>query len=128
VKRHLLSTLALSVMAAFASPAVMAQAGTTSGIDTQFIDPSVRAQDDFFTHLNGKWLKNTEIPSDKASWGTFMQLRDETQPQLRALIEKDAADKKKKAGTDEQKIGDLYTASWMKSACRRWATSPCWVS
>ena len=39
-----------------------------------------------------------------------MQLREETQPQLRTLIEKDASDKKKKAGTDEQKIGDLYTS------------------
>ena len=110
MKRHLLSTLALSIMAAFASTGALAQQGTASGIDTQFIDPSVRAQDDFFTYLNGKWLKTTEIPSDKASWGTFMQLRDETQPQLRSLIEKDASDKNKKVGTDEQKIGDLYTS------------------
>src|ERR1700712_5719571 len=95
------------MLAAFGSSAAIAQ---QSGIDTQFIDPSVRVQDDFFTYLNGKWLKTTEIPSDKPSWGTFMQLRDETQPQLRALIEKDVADKRKKAGTDEQKIGDLYTS------------------
>ena len=110
VKRHLLSTLALSMLAAFASAAETTKAGTASGIDIQNIDPSVRAQDDFFTYLNGKWLKTTEIPSDKPSWGTFMQLRDETQPQLRSLIEKDVADKRKKAGTDEQKIGDLYTS------------------
>ena len=110
LKRHLLSTLALSITAAFASTAATAQQGTASGIDSQFIDPSVRAQDDFFTYLNGKWLKTTEIPSDKPSWGTFMQLRDETLPQLRTLIEKDATDKHKKAGTDEQKIGDLYTS------------------
>ena len=95
------------MLAAFATAA---PAGTASGIETQFIDPGVRAQDDFFTYLNGKWLKTTEIPSDKASWGTFMQLREETQPQLRTLIEKDAADKRRKAGTDEQKIGDLYTS------------------
>jgi predicted metalloendopeptidase len=98
------------MLAAFASAAETTQPGTASGIDTQNIDPSVRAQDDFFTYLNGTWLKTTEIPSDKPSWGTFMQLRDETQPQLRALIEKDVADKRKKAGTDEQKIGDLYTS------------------
>jgi predicted metalloendopeptidase len=117
VKRFLLSTLTLSVMAACASAADTAQpaasaAGPISGIETQYIDPGVRAQDDFFTHLNGKWLKTTEIPSDKSSWGTFAKLRDDTQPQLRGLIEADAKDPHKKAGTDTQKIGDLY-ASFM---------------
>jgi putative endopeptidase len=118
VKRFLLSTLTLSVMAACASAADTAQpaagspAGSISGIETQYIDPGVRAQDDFFTYLNGKWLKTTEIPSDKSSWGTFAKLRDDTQPQLRGLIEADASDPHKKAGADTQKIGDLY-ASFM---------------
>jgi putative endopeptidase len=113
VKRQLISTLALSLMAAFASAAETPQpAGPISGIDTQFIDPTVRVQDDFFMHLNGKWIKSTEIPSDKASWGTFMKLRDDTLPQLRAIIEADQKDQKRKAGSDSQKIGDLY-ASFM---------------
>jgi putative endopeptidase len=116
VKLHLLSTLTLSLMAAFASAADTAPAaspaGPISGIDTKYIDPSVRAQDDFFTYLNGKWLKTTAIPSDKSSWGTFVQLRDDTQPQLRGIIEADAKDPGKKVGSDIQKIGDLY-ASFM---------------
>ncbi|MFL6632963.1 MAG: M13 family peptidase, partial [Massilia sp.] len=81
MKRHLLTTLTLSMLAAFAS------AADRAGIDTQYIDPSVRVQDDFFTHLNGKWLKTVEIPSDKSSWGSFMQLRENTLPQLRGIIE-----------------------------------------
>jgi predicted metalloendopeptidase len=102
------------MMAAFASAADTPShpAGPISGIDTQYIDPTVRVQDDFFMHLNGKWLKSTEIPSDKASWGTFMQLRDDTLPQLRAIIEAAQKDQKRKAGSDTQKIGDLY-ASFM---------------
>jgi putative endopeptidase len=126
VKRYLLSTVILSVMAACACAADTAQpaavatvavatdpvatGGLISGIDTRYIDPSVRAQDDFFTYLNGKWLKTTEIPGDKSSWGTFMKLRDDTQPQLRDLIQADASDPHKKAGTDAQKIGDLYAS------------------
>jgi len=113
VKRHLLSTLTLSMLAAFASAADNAHTGAASaagsGIDTQYIDSSVRVQDDFFTYLNGKWLKTTEIPSDRASTGTFMQLREDTVPQLRDIIE---ADQKShpKAGSDAQKIADLYTS------------------
>jgi predicted metalloendopeptidase len=101
------------MLAAFASAADNAHTGAAtaagSGIDTQYIDSSVRVQDDFFTYLNGKWLKTTEIPSDRASTGTFMQLREDTVPQLRDIIE---ADQKShpKAGSDAQKIADLYTS------------------
>jgi putative endopeptidase len=113
LKRYLLSTLTLSLMAAFAGAAEPAKTAVPiSGIDTRYIDPGVRAQDDFFTYLNGQWLKTTEIPADKSSWGTFVKLRDDLQPQLRGLIEADQKDPHKKAGTDEQKIGDLY-ASFM---------------
>ena len=115
MKRTLLSTLTLSVLAAFAhagdTPSATAQTGAPiSGIDVQYIDTSVRPQDDFFTYLNGKWLKSTEIPADKASWGTFMQLRDDAQAHLREIIEATQKDANKKAGSDEQKIGDLYTS------------------
>jgi predicted metalloendopeptidase len=129
LKPTLLSTLILSVLATFAhageaaksnaAPVAVAAAGAASvpisGVDTQYIDASVRPQDDFFTHLNGKWLKSTEIPADKASWGTFMQLRDDSQAHLRGIIEAARQDTHKKAGTEEQKIGDLY-ASFMDEA------------
>ena len=85
------------------------KAGTASGVETQYIDPAVRAQDDFFNHLNGKWLKDTAIPADKSSWGSFQKLDDDTQPQLRAIIEKSASGSPA-AGTDAQRIGDFYAS------------------
>jgi predicted metalloendopeptidase len=113
VKRYLLSTLALSLISAFAGAADVAKPATPiSGIDMQYIDTTVRAQDDFFTYLNGQWLKTTVIPADKSSWGTFAKLRDDLNPQLRGMIEAAQKDQHKKAGTDTQKIGDLY-ASYM---------------
>ncbi len=119
--RHLLSTLTLSLWAAAAGAAAPASAdsGTgsapISGIDVQFADPAVRAQDDFFAHLNGGWLKTTEIPADKASWGAFAKLRDDVQPQLRGLIEAAQNDGNKKVGSEAQKIGDFY-AGYMDEA------------
>ncbi|WP_223465112.1 M13 family metallopeptidase [Massilia soli] len=113
MKRYLLTTLSLSLIAAFAGAADTAKPGApASGIDVQYIDPSVRAQDDFFVHLNGKWLKATEIPADKSSWGSFAKLRDDTQPQLLALIEAAQKDTSAKAGSETRKIGDMY-ASFM---------------
>ncbi len=112
MKRYLLSTLSLSLIAAFSGAAETAPAAPISGIAKEYMNPSVRAQDDFFTYLNGEWLRKTEIPSDKSSWGTFAKMRDDLTPQLRGIIEAAQKDTHKKAGTDTQKIGDLY-ASYM---------------
>ncbi len=123
MKRHLLSAAALALIASVshaAEPAA-ARSATTSkaqvlsaGIATQYFDDSVRAQDDFYEHVNGKWMKTTEIPADKSSWGSFQKLQDDTQPQLRGLIEAAMA-KHAAAGTDDQRIGDYY-ASFMDEA------------
>jgi putative endopeptidase len=121
VKRNLLSTLALSLLAAWGAAGAHeghehhpAPAALASGIDTQYIDAKVRPQDDFFQHLNGEWLKTAQIPDDKSSWGSFAKLRDDTLPQLRSIIE-DLQARKHKAGSNEQKIADLY-ASYMNEA------------
>src|SRR5471032_2186674 len=110
-----MSTLTLSLLTALAGAAEPATTTPVSGIDTQYIDSGVRPQDDFFRYLNGEWLKKTDIPADKSSWGSFPELRDDTLPQLRGIIEaaqKDQAGKAGKAGNDGQKISDLY-ASFM---------------
>jgi len=124
VKRHLVSALTLSLIAGLAgaadnttsvapASAQVANAKPVSGIAVEYIDPAVRAQDDLFTHMNGKWLATTEIPADKASWGSFAKLRDDIQPQLRAIIEGAAANKA--GGPEAQRIGDFY-ASFMDEA------------
>jgi putative endopeptidase len=94
-----------------AQPAEPAPPALLSGIDVQYIDDGVRAQDDFYKHVNGKWLANTEIPADKAEYGSFNKLIDDSEAQLRTLIEglqTSAAAK----DADQQKIADLY-ASFM---------------
>ncbi|WP_178372592.1 M13-type metalloendopeptidase [Massilia sp. CF038] len=106
--------------AATAAPATTAApaAGTlASGISTQYVDPAVRAQDDMFVHTNGGWLKSTEIPAEKASWGSFAKLRDDVTPQIRSIIEALQKDDSQKAGSQARKVGDLY-ASYMDEARR----------
>jgi len=125
MKKHMLSALTLALIAGFAQAEGATAAATataksakapvlSAGIATEYIEQGVRPQDDFFEYLNGKWLKNTEIPADKASWGSFMQLRENTMPRLRGIIEKSAASKPA-AATDAQRIGDFY-ASFMDEA------------
>ncbi|HEY0973084.1 MAG TPA: M13-type metalloendopeptidase [Solimonas sp.] len=82
----------------------------TSGIDTAQFDPAVRAQDDFFRHVNGRWLDSTPIPADKSNYGSFTKLDDDAQEHLKAIIEESAAKAEKAEGSDEQKVGDYYAA------------------
>ena len=100
-----LTTLALLMQlgtAALAAPPV-------SGLDLKGFDAQSRPQDDLFRAANGHWLDRTEIPADKSSYGTFIQLRDQSDARVRRIIEELAA-KKPKAGSVEQKIGQYYAA------------------
>jgi putative endopeptidase len=80
-----------------------------SGIDKSRFDPAVRIQDDLFRSVNGKWLKESKIPPDRPSDGSFLELRELSQKRVLAIIE-DAG--KSKGEAESQKIGDLY-ASFM---------------
>jgi putative endopeptidase len=102
---------ALYITAQAATPAPPA-APLASGIDRSAIDPTVRAQDDFYGRANGGWLKSAAFPPDKSYIGVAEELYDRTQAELRGLIEAVAA----RAGDAEAaKIGRLY-ASFMDEA------------
>lgn len=83
-----------------------------SGIHTDELDPAIRPQDDLFRHVNGAWIARTEIPSDKARYGSFYLLAEEAEKAVRDIIvESQSAD----PGTEARKVGDLY-ASFMDEA------------
>ncbi|HEY1393596.1 MAG TPA: M13-type metalloendopeptidase [Methylibium sp.] len=111
----LLAAGLLSDQQALASPPV-------SGLATSDFDAKVRAQDDLFRHVNGEWLKKTEIPADRASVGAFEQIHETIQPQLRGLIEEAAA----KGSSDAQahKIGDLYASFMDEAALEKLGAAP----
>jgi len=97
------------------SGSTAAPAALSSGIEVQYLDTSVRPQDDFYRYVNGKWLDTTPIPADKSRIGAFSKLDDDAQVALRAIIEAAAKDPNRAAGSEAQKIGDLY-ASFMDEA------------
>ncbi|MFZ4108311.1 MAG: M13 family metallopeptidase [Candidatus Planktophila sp.] len=77
---------------------------STSGLDFEHIDSSVRIHDDLYRHFNGAWLTSAVIPADRASDGAFITLRDLSEKQVRAIIEN-------ASGSDEaKKISDVYSS------------------
>jgi len=81
-----------------------------SGIDLQWIDKSVRPQDDFFRFMSGKWLDTVEIPADRGRYGAFDQLAELSAKQSAAIIQHLATQTELKPGTNQQKIADLYNS------------------
>ena len=80
-----------------------------SGIPIDELDPGIRPQDDLFRHVNGRWLARTEIPADRARYGTFRILAEEAENAVREIVEEAASAPE---GSEERKFGDLY-ASFM---------------
>jgi len=80
-----------------------------SGIPTDELDPGIRPQDDLFRHVNGRWLGRTEIPADRASYGSARILAEEAEKAVREILDEAAS---APAGSAERKFGDLY-ASFM---------------
>ena len=43
--------------------------------------------DDFYDYVNGDWLRATDIPADRSSWGSFAILANATNERIIALVE-----------------------------------------
>src|SRR3954453_14057959 len=81
-----------------------------SGINLDAFDRSVRPQDDLFRFVNGTWLETTQIPGDRARFGTFDVLREESPAGGRDLIEEAAGAEDGAPGTPKRQVGDLYAS------------------
>ncbi|MGL5408166.1 MAG: peptidase M13, partial [Shewanella sp.] len=95
-----------------------------SGIEFAHFDNSIRPQDDFYQYVNGTWLKNTEIPSDRTSIGAFYDLREKSRDDVKAIIEQVAAMPNLIIGSDEQKVADLYRSFMDTATLNKLGISP----
>lgn len=86
------------------------------GLNLAYMDKAVRPQDDFFSYVNGNWVKTTQIPSDKASWGSFNALRENVDDASLDILNKILSESYQ-AGSEGQKIQNLY-ASFMDTGKR----------
>ncbi|MFM5947736.1 MAG: M13 family metallopeptidase [Novosphingobium sp.] len=107
--------IAGAALAALAVPLATAQLGAQVstvagkarigawGFDATGQDKSVKPGDDFFRFVSGAWYDKAEIPADRPSLGTFYDLRETTQEQVKSLIT---------AAPANSKVGAFY-ASFM---------------
>ncbi|AXG68581.1 neutral endopeptidase [Kordia sp. SMS9] len=80
------------------------------GINLEYMDTSVKPNDDFYTYVNGKWMETAEIPADRTSWGGFGVLRKDTDNDVIEIIEKANESGKYAATTDQAKALFIYNS------------------
>ena len=79
------------------------------GVQTQWMDTSVKPGDDFNAFINGKWIAQTEIPADRSRYGSFIELDEMSEERVHSILEKLSA-ARLAPGTPAARIADAYSA------------------
>ena len=85
-----------------------AQVEKIPGIVLENMDTTVAPNQDFYNYVNGSWMKNTEIPDDRTSWGGFSVLRKATDADVLEILAEAERSGKYTAGTDQAKALAIY--------------------
>jgi putative endopeptidase len=100
-------------LAAAAVPAHAAEGDAqdwgTFGIQTQWMDTTVRPGDDFDAYVNGVWNRTAEIPADKTRISSFNVLDDQSMDRLKDILDGLAA-ANHAPGSDEARLAASYKA------------------
>ena len=99
--------LTMALVAAAAATGTATAQEPHQAINLSFMDKSVRPQDDFYNYVNGNWMKTVDIPADKARWGSFEELGENTGNATLEIL-KASLEQSHEKGSDGQKIADLY--------------------
>ena len=80
----------------------------TSGLHLEYMDQTQKPGTDFYQYVNGGWQKLHPLPSDKARFATFDMLSERASEALSTMVQ-DLAKQQNPTGTNEQKVGDLFS-------------------
>ncbi len=86
-------------------------------------DPAVKPADDFYRYANGAWLRDTPIPPEYSRWGSFDELLERNERNLRTVCERASAVADQ--GTPSERIvGDFYASGLDDDALASNGVSP----
>ncbi len=101
-----------------------AGAQSRTGFDAAGLDRSVRPVDDLFAHANGVWLRSVEIPGDRVTYGTFAEVADRTEAELRTLVDDVIAGRVKAPGAARRQVTALYASAVDENELERRGAAP----
>jgi putative endopeptidase len=83
--------LSISAIASGVEPSAATAPVVGHGVDVGGIDRTATPGDDFFRYANGAWLKATQIPPDRSSYGTDAMLSELSTQRVADLLRNTAA-------------------------------------
>ena len=79
-----------------------------TGIQLEYMDKSVKPGDDFFRYVNGSWFDKAEIPADRTRWGSFDELRQNTDIDALAILKEAANNANLDPTSDQMKAVHVF--------------------
>jgi putative endopeptidase len=105
----------------------------SKAIDLANFDTSVSPSENFYRYSNGAWLDANPIPPEYSRWGSFEEVHERTQAQLRAIFQEclDAqttnAYGKEPSNDDDMHtriVGIMYSTGMDEKACEDFGFTP----
>jgi len=78
------------------------------GLNLAYMDTTVSPKEDFFRYVNGKWSDSTDIPDEYTTWGSFNELRKQTDADALAMLEGAAKNDSLDPSSDQAKAVYMY--------------------
>jgi putative endopeptidase len=100
-----------------------AEASAPKFIETANFDSTVRPVDNFFLYINGKWIRDAQIPPTEVVVGAAHELFDRTKQHLKTILDSTSKGGQQ-PGSIEQKVGDLYASGMDSGAIEQLGYQP----
>ncbi|WP_047447605.1 M13 family metallopeptidase [Alistipes sp. ZOR0009] len=120
--RYLLMVLAMA-------PATVTFGGTNpdakkKALDAADMNKDVKPGVNFVEFAGGTWLKKTNIPDDKTSYGVFDILREKSIKDVQEILKEASATTGAPKGSAAQKIGDFYASGMDSTRIEKLGAAP----
>ncbi|MFA6831097.1 MAG: M13 family metallopeptidase [Bacteroidaceae bacterium] len=97
---------AISLTACVSTP----KQGLGVGIKLSNLDTLVTPGNDFYEYANGGWMKSHPLTAEYSRFGSFDELRERSNDQMRVIVDK-LQKEEQKEGSDSWKVSTLYKES-----------------
>lgn len=106
-KSKILCLAVAGAMIATACTDKKSESGEVTSFNADYLDSTARPEDDFYQFANGLWLKNNPVPASESRWGSFNEVSERNNENIKTLLE-EASKKGGDKGSVTQMVGDFY--------------------